>query len=112
MKFTEEQVGTVSVLKPSGTLVAETAVEFTELLGDRTALPSARVVVSLADVPYMDSQALEGLLDVADGLASRATTLKLAGTSVTCREILELTGLTGRFQLFSDVEDAVRSFLH
>jgi anti-anti-sigma factor len=112
MKIDEEQVGTVCVLKPSGTLVAETAVEFSEQLTARTAIPGARVVVSLSDVPYMDSQALEGLLDVADGLASRATTLKLAATSPTCREILKLTGLTGRFQLFSDVDDAVRSFLH
>jgi len=112
VKLQEDQVGTVCVLKPAGALVEETAVEFAERLAQRTRSPGARVVVSLRDVPYMDSNALEGLLDVADSLASRAATLKLAATSATCREILELTGLTGRFQLFSEVEDAVRSFLH
>jgi len=112
MKLEVDHLGTVCVLKPGQPLVEEAAVEFTSQLSERAASPGARVVVSLKKVPYMDSCALEGLLDVADNLASRATTLKLAETSTTCREILEITGLTGRFQMFADVEDAVRSFLH
>lgn len=112
MKLEEDQVGTVRVLKPAGALVEEGAVQFAERLARRTKSPGARVVVFLGDVPYMDSVALEGLLEVADSLASRGATLKLAATPPTCREILELTGLTGRFQLFSEVEDAVKSFLH
>ncbi len=59
----------------------------------------------------MDSVAVEGLLAATDELADRAVNLKLASVPSTCREILELTGVSGRFSFFQDVQDAVRSFL-
>ncbi|CAN0598713.1 unnamed protein product, partial [Laminaria digitata] len=37
--------------------------------------------------------------------------LKLCSISDTLREILSLTGLTGKFQQYEDVQSAVRSFL-
>ncbi len=45
------------------------------------------------------------------GLIDRGGRLKLVAVSPTCREILELTGLSGRFQFFEEPNDAARSFL-
>jgi len=59
----------------------------------------------------MDSTALNGLVAAADEMAARGTRLKLVAVSPTCREVLELTGLSQRFQFFEDPQDAVRSFL-
>ena len=111
MKLEQQNVGTVDVLTPIGALVDEDAKSFSRLLQERVKTPNPRVVVSLQEVPYLDSKALEGFLDATDELADRALNLKLANVSGTCREIFELTGLAGHFRFFNDVQDAVKSFL-
>ncbi len=109
MRVEQQQVGTVHVLTPIGALVDDDAQEFTAALLER--LASARVVVAMREVPYLDSTAIEGLLSGADELRNRAASLKLAGVSPTCREILELTGCAERFSFFNNVQDAVKSYL-
>ena len=111
MKIEQQHVGTVDVFSPIGALVDEDAEEFCKRLLDRLRSPNTRVVVSLQDVPYMDSTALEGLLDAADDLTGRAMSLKLVNLTPTCREIFELTGCAKRFRFFQNTEDAVKSFL-
>ncbi len=111
MKIERQKVGTVEVLSPVGPLVDQDVEAFGQMLQKRIGSSNPRVVVVLHDVPYLDSAALETLLDATDDLSERAMTLKLASVSPTCREILELTNLAGRFSFFTDVEDAVRSYL-
>lgn len=111
MKVEQQQVGTVDVLTPVGALVDREAEGFLKPLLERVRSPSPRVVVCLHDVPYVDSVALEGLLTATEELADRAMNLKLVGVPSTCREIFELTGVSGRFTFFADVSAAVRSFL-
>lgn len=111
MKVDEQQVGSAEVLSPIGALVDQDGESFGRLLLERVRAPNPRVVVSLQDVPYVDSTALEGLLDATDELAQRATTLKLVRVPPACREILELTDVAGKFSFFENVQDAVRSYL-
>jgi anti-anti-sigma factor len=111
VKLEQTQVGTVDVLSPVGALVDDDATTFNSQLKDRLRSPSTRLVVCLQHVPYLDSTALEGLLEAADDLGGRGSGLKLANVSPTCREIFELTGLSERFRLFATLEDAVKSFL-
>jgi anti-anti-sigma factor len=111
MKIERQQVGTVEVCTPFGPLVEEDAQEFARALIERLRGPNPRVVVSLQEVPYIDSIALEGFSDAADELDDMASRLKLVKVTPSCREALELTGLSGRFQFFEEVRDAVRSFV-
>jgi len=111
MKIERQRVGTVDVLRPTGALVEEDAQAFTQTLGERLRTGNPRLVVALQDVPYMDSQAIEGLLDATEALHAQGGSLRLAQVSPTCREILELTGVTENFFLFDDVPSAVKSFL-
>ena len=111
MKIERQRVGTVDVLTPAGPLVDQDGEKFMAVVMDRLGSTSPRVVLSMQEVPYMDSVALEGLLMATEKLNEQATALKLANLTPTCREILELTGLAGRFRLFKDVSDAVKSFL-
>ena len=111
MKVEQRQVGTVSVLTPIGPLVDDDAVSFLEVLVERFDAPNPRVVVAMHEVTYMDSVALEGLVNASDELSARAANVKLARVTPTCREIFELTGVASRFRFFNDVQDAVRSFL-
>lgn len=111
MKIERQHIGTVDVFVAAGALVDEDARQFSQLLLERVSMPNSRVVVAMRDVPFMDSGAIEGLLAATDELAGRASNLKLANVPQTCREIFELTGVSGRFSFFEDVQDAVRSFL-
>ena len=77
MKVEHQQVGTVDVLTPVGALVDEDAESFCRVLMDRLQSPNPRVVLSMQEVPYLDSAALEGLLGAADELAGQAVDLKL-----------------------------------
>ena len=111
MKVERRKVGTVEVLTPVGALVDEDAERFSKELLDRLKASNPRVVVSMHEVPYMDSIALEGFADAADELSDRAVQLKLVQVTPTCREVLELTSLADRLQFFEEVPDAVKSFL-
>lgn len=111
MKIDEQHVGSADVLFPIGALVDQDGEEFSKLLMQRVTSSNPRVVVALQEVPYVDSIALEGLLDATDELAHRATTLKLVCVPPACREILELTDVSAKFSFFENVQDAVRSFL-
>ncbi len=111
MKVDQQKIGTVDVLSPVGPLVDEGATAFAKVLLDRVRCPNPRVVVSLSESPYLDSTAVEGLVEASDQLADRAASLRLVETPATCREILELTGVAGQFSFFEDVHSAVRSFL-
>jgi len=111
MKCEQRQVGTVDVLTPIGALVDEDAEQFSAKLLERLRSSSPRVVISMQEVPYLDSKALEGLLAAADELAERALHLKLARVTQTCREVFSLTSLAERFRFFESVEDAARSFI-
>ncbi len=111
MRVERQRVGTVDVLSIAGALVEQDAEDFTRRLLSAIRSSNPRVIVWLHEVPYMDSAAVEGLLAAADELEPRAMNLKLAGVPPTCREILELIGVSGRFSYFKDVQDAVKSFL-
>jgi anti-anti-sigma factor len=62
-------------------------------------------------VPYVDSVGLESLVGATEELSASGRSLRLCGAGETLREVLELTGLSGRFEYYEDVNTAVRSFL-
>lgn len=111
MKIEQQDVGTVRVLAPIGALVDDDAQDLSIKLNDRLQAGHVRVVVDMKEVPYMDSAALEGLLDASDTMAGCAMSLRLARVTETCREILELTDCADRFVFFENVHDAVKSYL-
>ncbi len=113
MKNEVRKIGTVDIFTPAGPLADQDAETFCKVLLARLSCEggNARVGVAMQEVPYMDSLALDGLLAATESLGERATCLKLAGVTPTCREIFELTGLSSRFRFFKDVEDIVKSFL-
>jgi len=111
MKIDHQQVGTVDVITPIGTLVEDDASAFAEKLQRRLSTSNLRVVLDLHEVPYVDSTALEALADAADRMEQRSTRLRLVSVVPTVREVLKLTGMSKHVQFFEQVEDAVRSFL-
>jgi anti-anti-sigma factor len=111
MNIEIKRLGTVDVIMPHGPLVDEDAETLIATLQQRLAAPNPRFVIDLADVPYLDSRSIEGIVDAADDLRKRGGRLRLASVTQTCREVFELTGQSQRVEYFDDAQSAVRSFL-
>ena len=71
MKLERQEIGTVEILILQGPLADDDAEEFSGLLQQRLSEPNPRVAVSLRDVAYVDSAALNGLVAAADTLIDR-----------------------------------------
>ena len=111
MTIQESKQGAVNVLKPQGPLIGEDTQELSARLHSSLRGSMGRCVLDASAVPYVDSLALEVLCEVTDELGDNGQALKLCGVSETLRQVLELTGLSPRFEHFEDVNTAVRSFL-
>lgn len=109
--FTEQRHGAVTVLKPDGPFIQEQASTLGEGTLCRVRPALGRFVIDLSASPYIDSVGLETLLDLADEMDRCGQTLRIAAASQTVREVLDLTGLTNRFEYHDDTNLAVRSFL-
>lgn len=111
MDIQEQRHGAVTVVKPVGPLVQGDSEQFLTRLNEVTSRSLGRFVVDACAVPYVDSQGLEALLKVTDELAASGRSLRLCGVTETLRDVLDLTGLSERFEQYEDVNAAVRSFL-
>ncbi|MHC4520602.1 MAG: STAS domain-containing protein [Planctomycetota bacterium] len=111
MKVQTQERGAVTVIRPDGPLVAADVDEFKEKLGEEIRRNLGRVVLDVSAVPFVDSRALECLVDITGELAQSGKALKLCAPADTLKEVLELTGVASDFEHFDDVIAAVRSFL-
>ena len=111
MRIDEQVKGAVTFLRPDGAIAQNDSVAFRNALLHAAKRSMGRCVVDASAIPFMDSAALEALLDANDELGSAGRVLKLCGLNETVRECLELTGLAGRFDIYDDGVSAARSFL-
>jgi len=67
------------------------------------------LVLNLEHVPFVDSAALEYLLDLNEKLAERLGQVKLAKPDENIRKIMEITRLESTFEVFDDLSMAVKA---
>lgn len=67
------------------------------------------LVLNMEKVPFIDSAALEYLLEVHDRLAERFGQVRLARPDENIRKILEITRLESTFEVFKDVPEAIKA---
>ena len=111
MEITQTRQGAVTVLKPTGPLVASDAEQFLREAREAATRSLGRLVIDVSAVPYVDSAGLESLLDVTRSISEGGRSLRLCAAGETLREVLDVTGLSERFEQYEDVHAAVRSFL-
>jgi len=110
MNITAEMYGHAVVLNVQGEMIEES-------LGDLQAsvdkqLGNAEVidiVLNLEKVTFVDSAALEYLLDLQDQLAQRLGQVKLAKGDENVCKILEITRLARTFEMYDDINEAVKT---
>ena len=103
--------GAVMVIRPMNPVVKDDAELLKTSLLEAVKTHLGRVVLDLSNTPFVDSRCLEAMLDVTEVMANTGQSLKLIGSNEIIRDVLEFTDLTTRFEHFSDVNTAVRSYL-
>lgn len=73
------------------------------------AQPDQTVIVDLLEVGFMDSTGLRSLLSARDALEEGGGRLILVFDEGPVERILDLTGLTDRFETFASLEDAAQA---
>jgi anti-anti-sigma factor len=109
MKIDSQSQVHVTLLIPHGPLVTDEEAAFRRAVSDALAPKTKRVVLDMADVPYLDSHGIELLLELCSVRLPPHQRPKLAALSETCMEALELTDTLPRLEVFDTVENALRS---
>jgi len=111
MDFQEQRMGAVVVLKPVGPVTYEEAEQVRARLQNLLQSSMGRCVLDTSAIPYVDSSGLETLVDLCEELADGGQSLRLCHVNETLREVLDITGVVSAFEVYEDVNTAVRSFL-
>lgn len=111
MDLEVRQVGAVRVVRPAGPITRDEADQVKTALLEAVRTHLGRVVLDASAVAYVDSKALESLVEVTEVLAASGRALKLCSLNETLQEVIELTGLAPQFEQFEDANTAARSFL-
>jgi anti-sigma B factor antagonist len=109
--FHQTNQGAVAVIAGAAPLNHESADEARSLLQRCFSGGQPMAVFDLENVSLIDSAGLEMLLDAQEEFAWRGGALKLAAPTPLCRDILHLTGLDRRFEVYENTRSAVGSFL-
>jgi len=111
MKVKTQDYGDVTVVELQGDLDAD----FTELLQNTITNVVAKrkvgIVLDMRAVGFTDSKGLELLLWIRQYCSENRTQLRLAGLDENCAKILEVTRLDSEFDRYTELSEAVKSFV-
>jgi anti-sigma B factor antagonist len=110
MEIKVEQQDTVTIVTPIGDIDALTAKEVSAFLGNQLGEGKNQLVADLSQVGYMSSAGLRALLATLKEARHRGGDFRLAAAQDNVRQVLEMSGFSGIFQIFSTIEEAVVSF--
>jgi anti-anti-sigma factor len=111
MEVVLSKEGSVTVVKPSGPVMAGELDELDRILRTLTSNWVKRVVLNMSDSPLIDSAGLELLHQYRGQMSEHGLRLKICGLNDVTQKIFDLTKLSSRFEIFPDMTTAVRSFL-
>lgn len=106
MDIREEMRGDVMLIRAAGRLDSGSAGELEAVLPVRTQA-HPKVVLDLAETPYVSSAGLRVLLIGAKGARAAGHKLVLAGLSPSVREVFDISGFTTIFAIEADADSAV-----
>lgn len=106
MQIQEQTRGGVLLLTASGRLDSGSAGELEAVLPPRIQA-TEKVVLDLAEVPYVSSAGLRVLLIGAKAARAKGHKLVLTGLSDSVQEVFEISGFTSIFAIEADLESAL-----
>lgn len=110
MNITAESYGHAVILVLKGDLTADSLDMFRQAVKHQLAETAIHdVVLNMEGVPFVDSAALEYLLDLQEQLAERLGQVKLLRVDENVAKILEMTRLDATFERFDQAAQAVKT---
>ena len=104
-----EDYAHVSVISLLGELTYESSDALRKQIDERLQKKVRFFVVDLEHATFIDSKGLETLLWIQEQCDELLGQVRLCKPDDTCAKILQITRLDGRFDVFSDVTEAVKT---
>ena len=103
--------GSVTILDLNGNLTIGAGEEvLSEMIAQLLKDGHKQLLVNMADVPFIDSSGIGGLIKSFSRVKTDGGKLKLLNPSRTTRQLLSITGLLSVFEIFDDEATALSSF--
>ena len=110
MKIEIQQYNDVFVLQLQGEFTGDTIKSLEDATSNVFASKVSGIVLDMTKVVFIDSQALEYMVDLSEKCRDTTRQLKIAGLDENCTTILELTRLLPQFDTYVELTEAVKSF--
>ena len=109
--FEHKRQGAIDVVGGGDRISGDRVPDLAAMLDACAKRGQPRVVLDLHGVALVDSAGLELLLSAHEEFQRTGGALKLANPGALCAEVLKVTGVGAKFEVFGDTGSAVRSFL-
>jgi len=110
MKVVAESYGQGVILNCKGELTADCLDVFKRAAEHQLEEEQVHIVVlNFEEVPFLDSAALEYILDLQERQSEQLRKIALAGVDENVQKILEITRLDGVLERFSNVSEAMKA---
>lgn len=110
MKIESQKYNDVIVLQLQGDFTGETLKSLEDEISNAFAAMVSGIVLDMAKVVFIDSLALEYIVDLTEYCRENTRQLKISGLDENCEKILEITQLLPRFDTYKELSEAVKSF--
>ena len=111
MKIVERQVGDVVILDLHGKiLIGEGDDALREAVNKLVELGKNKILLNLADVPYVDSAGLGEIVRTYTTVSRKGGKLKLLNLTKKIQDLLSITKLLTVFETYESEDEAVRSY--
>jgi len=111
MNFTIRDHNGVVELAIEGNILQESVDALKGRFYDLIENGKVHIILNMAQSNYVSSLCLAVIVDVKNRLAQSKGDLKIANVNRLIRNLLEITNLVKKIELFDNVEDAVASFM-
>ena len=109
-RITRRAEGGIQVLAPSGRITLGQSVRELRQCFEQLGEEAQRVVVNMAEVPYIDSAGLGSLVSGLSAIKKSGGALVLSDVQPRVAQLLELTNLTGVLKSFPTEREALQFF--
>ncbi|MGQ9630291.1 MAG: STAS domain-containing protein [bacterium] len=110
MEIRERKEGKVTIVDIVGDLNIGGTAPLRRVLSECISRGDCDIIVNLSQVPYIDSSGLGMLVAGYTSAVRNGGTLKIAGLGRSLERVFRLVRLTNFFEIYTTVEEALRSY--
>ncbi|MDP2644702.1 MAG: STAS domain-containing protein [Desulfobacterales bacterium] len=103
------RVGSHMILTPKGSLTHQNCQELEAAFQKYLKQGQTDIILDLKSVAFMDSATLEILVQINDALKTKGSALKVISANNVCKDILLVTRLANVFQIYPDLQGAIKN---